>query len=71
METAIGLLPTKTALDTKGLKAAPGAMDELLKVDKGLWKQEIPKIKEHFAKFGNNLPAGLKQELADLEKRLG
>ena len=30
----------------------------------------VPLIREHFAKFGDHLPAGLKQEVDDLDKRL-
>jgi hypothetical protein len=28
-------------------------------------------IKEHYEVFGDKLPSGLKEELAELEKRLG
>ena len=35
------------------------------------WKAELPSIEEHFAKFGDKLPGKLKDELANLEKRLG
>ena len=45
-------------------------LDELLKVEVGLWKDEIPSIEEHFAKFGDKLPEGLRDELHALEKRL-
>jgi phosphoenolpyruvate carboxykinase (GTP) len=69
-ETPIGLLPTEQALDTKGLDVSPAAMKELLAVDVKGWLNEIPGIKEHYAKFGAKLPAGLKKELGDLENRL-
>jgi len=69
-KTPIGLLPTKTALDLNGLEVAPDALNELLTVDVESWKKELPGLREHYAKFGDKLPKGLKQELADLEKRL-
>jgi phosphoenolpyruvate carboxykinase (GTP) len=69
-ETPIGLLPTKKALDLKGLKISDTALDELLKVDVQGWKKELPSIREHFAKFDKKLPKGLQDELASLENRL-
>jgi hypothetical protein len=30
----------------------------------------VPRIKEHFAKFGDRLPKGLSDELSGLEQRL-
>jgi phosphoenolpyruvate carboxykinase (GTP) len=34
------------------------------------WRGEIDSIEEHYAKFGDRLPAGLRQELGDLKRRL-
>ena len=45
-------------------------MDELLSVDAGSWRAELPQIEEHFAGIGDTLPATLADELAELEKRL-
>jgi phosphoenolpyruvate carboxykinase (GTP) len=71
VDTPIGKVPTADALDTDGLDVAQADLEELLKVDTKGWKEELPSIKEHYATFGDKLPAGLKEELADLEKRLG
>ena len=71
VDTPIGKMPTEDALDTDGLNVDDSAMKELLKVDIEGWKAEIPLIKEHFATFGDKLPKGLKDELSELEKRLG
>jgi phosphoenolpyruvate carboxykinase (GTP) len=70
METPIGNLPAPGAIDTKGLKVSEETMKELLMVSAADWKKELPSIKEHLAKFGDNLPQGLKDELAALEERL-
>jgi len=35
------------------------------------WKNELASIREHYAKFGDRLPAELIKELEGLEKRLG
>ncbi len=71
VETPIGLMPTKSALDLEGVDVTDEDMEELLKVDPNEWKQEIPLIEEHFASFGAKLPQGLKDELEALKKRLG
>jgi phosphoenolpyruvate carboxykinase (GTP) len=70
VKTAIGNLPAEGALDLSGLDVSAAAMKELLAVDIAGWKAEIPSIREHYAKFGKKLPAGLVKELDDLEKRL-
>jgi len=71
VDTPIGKVPTKDALDTEGLDVDAADLEELLNVDADGWKAEIPSIKEHYETFGDKLPGGLKEELADLEKRLG
>ncbi|MFH1724029.1 MAG: phosphoenolpyruvate carboxykinase (GTP) [Elusimicrobiota bacterium] len=70
VKTAIGYLPTKDALDLKGLDMPPEDLDTLLSVDKDEWTKEVGSIEEHFAKFGDRLPQGLKDELAALKERL-
>src|SRR5665811_1820246 len=71
IDTPIGKVPAEGALDTKGLDVDAADLKELMRVDTEGWKSEIPSIKEHYATFGDKLPKGLKDELADLEKRLG
>jgi phosphoenolpyruvate carboxykinase (GTP) len=71
VDTDIGRIPTPGAIDLEGLDLPAENMEELLKVDKEEWKKEIDDIRSHFAKFGDKLPEEMKQELADLEKRLG
>jgi phosphoenolpyruvate carboxykinase (GTP) len=46
------------------------ALKLLLSVDVAGWKVEVPSIREHYAQFGAKLPAGLRKELDDLERRL-
>ena len=71
IDTPIGRLPAAGSLDLDGLDVSEAAMDELLKVDIDGWKAELPSIREHFATFGDRLPAGLQDELSALERRLG
>ncbi|MHB8669989.1 MAG: phosphoenolpyruvate carboxykinase (GTP) [Acidimicrobiales bacterium] len=69
-DTPIGRIPAPGALDTAGLDVAPADLDELLRVDIDEWRAEVPSIEEHYAFLGERVPAGLRDELAALEKRL-
>ena len=69
-ETPIGRIPEVADLDTAGLSIDNEKLQELLGVDVAGWLAEVPRIKEHFAKFGANLPEGLNTELKSLEDRL-
>ena len=70
VETPIGYLPTTGAIDTGGLDVTEEQMAELLNVDVEEWLNEIGSIREHYARFGERLPAVLSEELAALEARL-
>ena len=45
-------------------------MAELLRVDSGEWRAQLPQLKEHLAKF-EQLPSELHAQLEELERRLG
>jgi len=70
VDTAIGRVPAPADLNTRGLDISPAALAHLLSVDTQGWQAEVPLIKEHFAKFGDRLPEGLRHEVAALEQRL-
>ncbi|HEX2070071.1 MAG TPA: phosphoenolpyruvate carboxykinase (GTP) [Thermoleophilaceae bacterium] len=70
-ETAFGLVPAASDLDTDGLDIDAADLDELLRVDPEALKAQLPQVKEHLAKFGDQLPAGIRTQLDDLERRLG
>jgi phosphoenolpyruvate carboxykinase (GTP) len=70
VDTAIGRLPASDALDTSGLDLSGSAMDELLAVDNAKWRDEVPLIEQHFAIFGDRLPAELRAQLTALSERL-
>jgi phosphoenolpyruvate carboxykinase (GTP) len=70
VDTAIGRLPARGALDLLGLNLPQRNAEELLRVDLAGWRAEVPLIREHFSHFGTHLPPGLGEELAELEKRL-
>jgi len=69
-ETPIGRLPRPEDLDTKGLTIPVENLKKLLSVDVEGWTAEVPSIREHFAKFVDHLPKGLREEVDGLEKRL-
>jgi phosphoenolpyruvate carboxykinase (GTP) len=71
VETPIGRVPAEGALDLEGLDISPEAVAELLRVEPEDWKAQLPQFHEHFAKFGQALPAELREQLVELEKRLG
>jgi phosphoenolpyruvate carboxykinase (GTP) len=70
-DTPIGRVPAPGALDLEGL---PGVTEQdlrtLLSVDADDWRGEIPSIEAHYARLGARLPAVLRDELGELEKRL-
>ncbi len=69
-ETAIGYLPEVEDINIEGLKLDKETLEQLLSVDTAVWKEEVASQKEFFKKFGDRLPAGIKEELDKLEARL-
>ncbi len=70
VDTPIGRLPQPNDLDTRGLDIPPANLAKLLSVDVEGWLAEVPLIREHFARFGDRLPQGLRDEVDRLEQRL-
>jgi phosphoenolpyruvate carboxykinase (GTP) len=71
LETPIGWVPAPGAIDIEGLDVSKEDMEELLRVDTDEWRREIPLINEHYAQFGDRLPAALNDAVDDLARRLG
>ena len=69
-ETPIGFVPTHSAINVEGLNVTPADIEDLLTVHADEWRDEVPRIEEHFAQFGDRLPARLDAQLKDLEARL-
>jgi phosphoenolpyruvate carboxykinase (GTP) len=70
-ETPIGLVPKKGDLDVDGLDISDAALDEVLSVDVDALRDELPQVKEHLARFGDDLPAPVRAQFEALEQRLG
>ncbi|MEU6671283.1 phosphoenolpyruvate carboxykinase (GTP) [Streptomyces sp. NPDC046727] len=71
VETPIGILPTKAALDTDGLELADSDLDFLLTVDKEIWREEAALVPEHLDTFGDHTPKELWDQYRALVERLG
>jgi len=70
VESPIGILPAPGELDLEGLSIAPDALETLTSVNVEGWLEEIPKIREFYARFGSRMPERLSAELDGLEERL-
>jgi phosphoenolpyruvate carboxykinase (GTP) len=45
-------------------------MKKLLEVDDASWKEQLPQMHEHYARFGDHLPHELRAQFDSLEARL-
>jgi phosphoenolpyruvate carboxykinase (GTP) len=70
VDTPIGVLPTRDALDLEGLEISDRDLDLLLSVDVDVWKQEAALMPEYFGQFGDHLPQAIKDEQHALVERL-
>ena len=72
VETPIGLVPPlgEGGIDIDGLGISREDMEQLLEVDPECWKEQIPQTHEHYSRFGERLPAELRGQLEELERRL-
>jgi phosphoenolpyruvate carboxykinase (GTP) len=71
VETAIGNVPAPGELNIDGLEIGEEQVRELLAVDEGALRQELPQVEEHLAKFGDNLPQEIRGHFETLKQRLG
>jgi phosphoenolpyruvate carboxykinase (GTP) len=64
-------VPAEGEINTTGIEVTDDQMRELLRVDSKLLHDQLPQLKEHLARFGDNLPDEIQAQLDALEKRLG
>ena len=74
-ESAIGYLPYVKDIDIEGLENEGEEfthmmLDDLLTVDKKLWREDAEGIEEFYNMIGDRVPAKLREELATLKKNL-
>ncbi|MGI9020740.1 MAG: phosphoenolpyruvate carboxykinase (GTP) [Solirubrobacterales bacterium] len=70
VETPIGLVPAEGEINTEGLSITDAEMRELLTVDPGALRAQLPQVEEFLAKFGERLPSEVSQQLESLKQRL-
>ena len=70
VETAIGYVPKPEDIDLTDLDMDIETLKSILKVDKDVWEKEAAEIEEHYKKFGDKLPAQLREQLEILKKNL-
>ncbi len=70
VDTPVGRLPTKAALDLSGLSLSDADLKILLDVDADVWTEEASLIPAFYEKFGDRLPKALWGQHAALTKRL-
>ncbi len=71
VETAIGTVPRPEDLNLEGLDESDRVKTAAaLEVKPEEWQRELPTTQEHFERFGDKLPAALREELTALEARL-
>ena len=70
IDTAVGRVPSVTALDLSGLDLTPAQLSTLLDVDAGVWAKEAALIPDFYRQFGERLPTALWNQHAALVARL-
>ncbi|QIF81509.1 phosphoenolpyruvate carboxykinase (GTP) [Brevundimonas sp. 'scallop'] len=70
VDTAVGRVPSVTALDLSGLDVTPAQLSTLLDVDAGVWAEEAALIPDFYRQFGDRLPTALWDQHAALVARL-
>ena len=69
-ETAIGYVPKPEDIDLTDLDMDMDTLKGILTVDKETWQKEAAEIEEHYKKFGDKLPAALREQLEILKNNL-
>ena len=69
-ETPIGFVPKAEDIDLTDLDFDIETLRSILAVDKDIWTKEAEEIEEHYKKFGDKLPAQLREQLENLKAAL-
>jgi phosphoenolpyruvate carboxykinase (GTP) len=70
IDTPVGRVPTREALNLSGLTLGEADLSTLLDVDAAVWSQEAALIPDFYAQFGERLPQALWDQHAALVERL-
>jgi phosphoenolpyruvate carboxykinase (GTP) len=71
VETPIGHIPAKGAIDCTGLQMPPGALDAALHVDREEWRQALDELREFYEQFGERMPPAIWKAHAETARRFG
>ena len=71
VETPIGNVPLNDAIDLTGLDVTEETMADLFSVNNDEWRAETEGVAEFFAKFGDDIPPAMIEEMNALKARLG
>ena len=69
-ETPIGYVPTASSIFGKGLDVSKTALNGLLRIDREGWRANLRGQTKFFEKFGDRLPAGIREQHEALARRL-
>ena len=68
VETPIGFVPKPEDINLEGLEDfSLETLKGILEIDKEKWAKEAAGVEEFYTKFGDKLPAALRQELETLK----
>ncbi|MEE9143840.1 MAG: phosphoenolpyruvate carboxykinase (GTP) [Candidatus Binatia bacterium] len=69
-ETPIGYVPTASDIDHNGIDISQAALNGLLRIESEGWRSNLRNQVEFFDKFGDRLPAGIREQHEALARRL-
>lgn len=69
-ETPIGYVPKASSLKSNDFNMSQADLNQIFAIDREGWKQNLKSQGEYFDKFGDHLPAGIKDEHKALAARL-
>ncbi len=69
-DTAVGRVPADGELDLSGLDITDAQLAELFAVNPESWLAEADLTEDYYAKFGDRVPAALREQLSALRTRL-
>jgi phosphoenolpyruvate carboxykinase (GTP) len=70
VETPIGIVPSKSAIDRSGIDLSDEAMTTLLKVDPAEWAEAVSGQEDFFRSFGSRMPKEMWAEHEQLARRI-
>lgn len=69
-KTPIGNVPKPGALNLEGLSLDRQAVQNLLSIDARVWREEVDAIEQYFDKFGDRVPAALREQAKQIRAAL-